>query len=72
MQKLIQTFKLLTFILCFNSFMSVAEVNIKPEVVAKAKKSIVTIQSRISMSAYKFPGSWSGTGFVVDKRTVLL
>ncbi len=68
MQKLIQTFKLLTFILCFNSFMSVAEVNIKPEVVAKAKKSIVTIQSRISMSAYKFPGSWSGTGFVVDKK----
>lgn len=69
MQKFMTTFKFFTFILCFFSFLAIAEVNIKPEVVAKAKKSIVTIQSRVSMSAYKSPGSWSGTGFIVDKKS---
>lgn len=32
----------------------------------KIKKAIVTIDSRISLSAYGREGNWSGTGFVVD------
>ncbi|WP_341792767.1 MULTISPECIES: S1C family serine protease [unclassified Rickettsia] len=32
------------------------------------KKAIVTIDSRIAVSAYKDIGSWTGTGFVTDKE----
>lgn len=38
------------------------------KVIDKAKKSIVTIETRISVSAYSSLGSWSGTGFIVDKK----
>lgn len=72
MQNFIKTFKLLVLIAFFNSQVILAEVNIKPEIIAKAKKSIVTIQTRVSMSAYKFPGSWSGTGFIADKAGGLI
>tara|TARA_B110000503_G_C7170021_1_gene423837 strand:- start:5547 stop:7004 length:1458 start_codon:yes stop_codon:yes gene_type:complete len=32
------------------------------------KKAIVTINSRIPVSAYQNTGSWSGTGFIVDSK----
>lgn len=34
--------------------------------IEKIKQSIVTINSRISVSAYQNTGSWSGTGFIAD------
>jgi S1-C subfamily serine protease len=32
------------------------------------KKAIVTINSRVPVSAYQNTGSWSGTGFIVDSK----
>jgi len=32
------------------------------------KKAIVTIHSRVPVSAYRSTGSWSGTGFIVDSK----
>jgi RNA polymerase sigma factor (sigma-70 family) len=34
--------------------------------IEKIRKAIVTINSRIPVSAYMNTGSWSGTGFIVD------
>ena len=34
--------------------------------IEKIKKAIVTINSRVPVSAYQSTGSWSGTGFIVD------
>jgi S1-C subfamily serine protease len=38
----------------------------------KATKGIVTIDTRISVSAYKQVGSWKGTGFIADKKQGLI
>lgn len=38
--------------------------SIKPEIIEKAQNSVVTIEARISTSAYSDVGSYSGTGFV--------
>ena len=67
MQKLI---RLVSVILIFSSLNSsaLASKDISPDVLAKAKKAIVTIEARIAMSAYRNTGSWSGTGFVADKK----
>ncbi|RTK93954.1 MAG: serine protease [Rickettsiales bacterium] len=40
--------------------------------IEKVRKSIVTINSRVPVSAYQNPGSWSGTGFIVDGKNGLL
>ena len=40
--------------------------------IEKVRKSIVTINSRVPVSAYQNPGSWSGTGFIVDGQNGLL
>lgn len=45
---------------------------IKPKDIDKIKKAIVTINSRISVSAYKNTGNWSGTGFIVSQEQGLL
>jgi len=34
----------------------------------KIRQAIVTINSRVPVSAYQNTGSWSGTGFVADKK----
>lgn len=39
----------------------------KPKDITTIKKAIVTIQTRVSVSAYTETGSWDGTGFIVDK-----
>ena len=36
--------------------------------IEKIRKSIVTINSRVPVSAYQNTGSWSGTGFIVDGK----
>ncbi|MES2215284.1 MAG: S1C family serine protease [Pseudomonadota bacterium] len=46
--------------------------SISPAVIAKTKKAIVTIQSRIAMAAYNEIGSWNGTGFITDKKQGLI
>lgn len=45
---------------------------ISPKVLENAKKAIVTIEARISVSAYSGLGNWTGTGFIVDKTNGLI
>lgn len=41
----------------------------KQKVIDKAKKAVVTIHGKASLSAYEEPlGTWSGTGFIVNKN----
>lgn len=40
--------------------------------VEKIRKAIVTINSRVPVSAYQNTGSWSGTGFIVDAKNGLI
>lgn len=40
----------------------------KIENIEKVRKAIVTINSRVPVSAYQNTGSWSGTGFIVDRK----
>ena len=37
-----------------------------------ARKAVVTISSNISISAYSKQGTWTGTGFIVDKQKGLI
>ncbi len=36
--------------------------------IEKVKKSIVTVNSSVALSAYQNSGNWSGTGFIVDGK----
>ena len=45
---------------------------IKPAVLERVKKAIVSIKLCISASAYNNVGSFEGTGFVVDKALGLI
>ncbi len=55
----------------FLSF-SVKATNIKPEIIDKAYRSVVTIEARSSISAYKTTGKWSGTGFITNLKKGLI
>lgn len=46
--------------------------NIKPEVLENIRKGVVTIDSRISIAAYKETGNFAGTGFITDKESGLI
>ena len=46
--------------------------DIKPEILEKTRKAIVSIDARISVSAYQATGNMKGTGFIADKKTGLL
>ena len=50
------------------SFSLVQADNSKIKEIDKIRKAIVTIHSRVPVSAYQNTGSWSGTGFVVDNQ----
>jgi S1-C subfamily serine protease len=50
------------------SFSLVQADNFKIKEIDKIRKAIVTIHSRVPVSAYQNTGSWSGTGFVVDNQ----
>lgn len=60
------TKNILIFIICFIGIKPIfadAIINIE-----KVKKSIVTINSSIALSAYHNSGNWNGTGFIVDGK----
>lgn len=38
------------------------------EMIDRVKKSIVTINTKVSISAYDQTGSWAGTGFIANKK----
>ena len=46
--------------------------DVKPEILEKTRKAIVSIDARISVSAYQATGNMKGTGFIADKKTGLL
>ena len=46
--------------------------DIKPEILEKTRKAIVSIDARISVSAYNATGNMKGTGFIADKKAGLL
>lgn len=50
----------------------VAADEISSEVLEKIRKGVVTIESRISISAYEEAGGFNGTGFIADKESGLL
>jgi S1-C subfamily serine protease len=60
------------FVLFIATNIAFADDTISPTILAKTKKAIVTIQSRVTLSAYKEIGSWSGTGFISDKKQGLI
>lgn len=51
---------------CLVSIASGGDTKIKD--IEKIRKAIVTINSRVPVSAYQNTGSWSGTGFIVDGK----
>ncbi len=66
----ISTFFLkITFLLCIftlNSSSFAGEIT--PQILEKIRKGVVTINSRISYSAYKHTGNITGTGFIASKK----
>lgn len=65
---LLRTF--LIFLFTYSTFVTASEISDKT--MTKAKKAIVTIDTRISMSAYQKIGNFKGTGFIVDKKSGLV
>lgn len=51
---------------------SILAEDIKPEILDKTRKAIVSIDIRISVSAYGVTGNASGTGFIADKANGLI
>jgi S1-C subfamily serine protease len=45
---------------------------IQPKILENVRKAVVTIDARISISAYKDTGNMKGTGFVADKNNGLI
>jgi S1-C subfamily serine protease len=68
MKKLSKSVKFFFFIGLFSVNTVFATSKIAPETLRKVEKAIVTIDSRVSVSAYQDPGSWRGTGFITDKK----
>jgi len=68
MKKSFKLIKLLLFVALFSTNAIFATGKINPAVLEKTKKAIVTINTRVAISAYINPGSWTGTGFVTDKE----
>lgn len=46
--------------------------DISPEVLENIRKGVITIDSRISISAYQDKGNFKGTGFIADKKSGLV
>lgn len=67
--KFIKISLLLNLVLINNIF---ATEKFNPKSLEIVEKAIVTIESRIAVSAYREPGSWQGTGFINDKESGLI
>lgn len=61
---------ILIFNFCFAFLIYAGDASL--EMVDRVKKSIVTINTKVSLSAYGFTGSWTGTGFIANKDLGLL
>ena len=59
---------ILQMILCVLCMQVAYAGNISDKTLAKVKKAIVTVESRVAMSAYQRIGNWKGTGFIADKK----
>lgn len=46
--------------------------DIPPEILENIRKGVITIDSRISVSAYQDKGNFKGTGFIADKKSGLV
>ncbi|WP_041808831.1 S1C family serine protease [Rickettsia canadensis] len=69
MTKLSIVLKLLFIInLVFLNKIVLASAEMNSTIFEKAKKAIVTIDTRIAVSAYEDTSSWTGTGFINDKQ----
>ncbi|MEY4464352.1 MAG: hypothetical protein RLZZ81_1323 [Pseudomonadota bacterium] len=69
MKKLLILIKLLFIInLVFLNNIVLASSETSTAIFEKAKKAIVTIDTRIAVSAYDDTSSWTGTGFINDKN----
>ena len=67
MQILFKLTKFLFFIVLWINYTASASSEVSSTVLEQAKKAIVTINSRVAVSAYRNVGSWTGTGFITDK-----
>lgn len=63
---MLKILKVFAVIVLFIDLNAVASDKIKD--IEKVRKAIVTINSRVPVSAYQNTGSWSGTGFIVDSK----
>lgn len=61
----------IVFLLVFLPTFSFAG-DIPPEVLENIRKGVITIDSRISISAYQDKGNFKGTGFIADKKSGLI
>ncbi|WP_041405091.1 MULTISPECIES: S1C family serine protease [spotted fever group] len=68
MKKLPILLKLLFIIIVFLNNIVLASSETSTIIFEKAKKAIVTIDTRIAVSAYDDTSSWTGTGFINDKN----
>lgn len=63
MLKILKVFAVIVFFISSNT-----NAKDKIENIDKIRKAIVTINSRVPVSAYQNTGGWSGTGFIVDDK----
>ena len=63
---MLKIIKIFLIFLVSTSVVTEASGTVKVKDIEKIKKAIVTINSRVSVSAYQNTGSWSGTGFIAD------
>ena len=64
--------KITLILIVFIAPSSVFAAEVPPEVLEKARKGVVTINTRVSVSAYKNTGNWTGTGFISSKKDGLI
>lgn len=63
---MLKIIKIFLIVLVSTNVIAEASGTVKIKDIEKIKKAIVTINSRVSVSAYQNTGSWSGTGFIAD------
>ncbi len=63
---MLKIIKIFLIVLVSTNVIAEASGTVKIKDIEKIKKAIVTINSRVSVSAYQNTGSWSRTGFIAD------
>jgi len=62
----------LIFFAYFALYITNIYADISPEILENVRKGVITIDSRISISAYHDTGNFKGTGFIADKKAGLV